>query len=100
VEVRLTDIAEGHAERIDAWWRKNRPAAPELFMQELGAVIVLLGTAPETGEKYRSVGDRVVRRALLERTRQWAFHHIDDGVVTVIAIWGVQRRRGPPLVLR
>ena len=29
--VRLTKRALGHLQRIDAWWRENRLAAPELF---------------------------------------------------------------------
>jgi hypothetical protein len=33
------------AETIDAWWKKNRRAAPELFMSELEQIVALFQRA-------------------------------------------------------
>jgi hypothetical protein len=35
VKVELSAEAAAQIERIDAWWRVNRPAAPGLFAEEL-----------------------------------------------------------------
>lgn len=35
VKLRLPEDAQQDIERIDAWWRENRPAAPLLFLHEL-----------------------------------------------------------------
>ncbi len=37
--VRLTPRALAEAKRIETWWRRNRPAAPDLFDQEFAAAL-------------------------------------------------------------
>jgi len=44
--VRTTPEADAQIRDIDEWWRKNRPAAPDLFLEELTASFGIIGHAP------------------------------------------------------
>jgi hypothetical protein len=37
--VELSPEALGHAQHVRAWWRENREAAPDLFVDELGQTL-------------------------------------------------------------
>lgn len=39
MKIRFTPRALAEAKRRKTWWLKNRPAAPELFENELGATL-------------------------------------------------------------
>jgi hypothetical protein len=67
VRVELSDEADAHVTPIDACWRENRLAAPELFTDQLGRALADLGTTPTLGPVYRA-GSPAVRRLLLRRT--------------------------------
>lgn len=96
--VDLSEQAKADVARIDAWWRENRPEARHLFADELEVVIALLEVAPDAGEPYETLRNRRVRRALMPKTRHYAYHYIvNDDVLEIIAIWGTQRGDGPPL---
>ncbi len=96
--VGLSEQAQADVARIGAWWRENRPDAPSLFADELEAVIALLEVAPDAGKPYQTPKRRKVRRVLMPKTRQYAYHFVvRDDVVEIIAIWGTQRGDGPPL---
>jgi len=69
VGILLTPEAEEQARIIDAWWRKERPAAPSLFSEELASAFTVLGAAPEAGRRYRHPTVVDVRRILLRSTR-------------------------------
>lgn len=101
MKVRLSGDAEADALRIDAWWRENRPAAPTLFAEELAQVLELLRGSPDAGETYKRLQGQAVRRTLLEKTRHYVYHFVDDDdeTVVVIAIWSTERGHGPPLRL-
>ena len=51
-ECRLGRQALRDLERIDDWWRANRPAAPGLFSNELDSALALLATVPGIGTPY------------------------------------------------
>ena len=71
MNVRLLDEADADVLRIGTWWRANRPAAPNLFSEEVDAVISLLETAPDAGEVYKTVKNRTVRRTGCLNLRRW-----------------------------
>lgn len=50
----ISKRARRHIEKIQTWWRKNRPAAPYLFLDELVAAEVLLRNDPTFGLVYES----------------------------------------------
>jgi len=49
VKVELSAEAEAQVERIDAWWRENRQAAPNLFADELEQALLALAETPALG---------------------------------------------------
>jgi len=98
VIVELSEQAKADVVRIDAWWRENRPEAQHLFADELEVVIALLEVAPDAGEAYETLRNRRVRRALMSKTRHYAYHYIVSAdLLEIIAIWGTKRGDGPPL---
>ena len=48
-----TPEADTQIRAIGDWWRNNRPAAPDLFSEELAHCFVLLAQAPMIGKPYR-----------------------------------------------
>ena len=89
---RLVVFAEDAKAQIDevvAWWTRNRPAAPRLFVEELGAAVELLSSTPEVGSQFTRARRRGVRRILLRRSEQWLYYVYDrrHDVVYVLAVW-------------
>jgi len=52
--VRTTPEADAQIREVDSWWRKNRPASPNLFADELAASFDIIGNAPDIGRLYHS----------------------------------------------
>ncbi len=67
-----TPPADDDIRQVDRWWRDNRQAAPDLFVEELAEAFELLAAAPELGHRYRSRRVAGVRRILLRATRYHA----------------------------
>jgi plasmid stabilization system protein ParE len=82
---------------IDAWWRENRPAAPELFLEELAASCELLAGAPRIGREYSHPSVTDVRRVLLRSTRYHVYYKIHEEDVVLLAVWSGLRGHGPDL---
>ena len=94
----FTPEAEGQAEDCDRWWRENRDAK-DLFARELAGTATLLCEAPNVGSMYTMIDGLPVRRVLLRKTRTHLYYAVDGdaGLVTVLAVWGAPRGRGPRL---
>lgn len=56
-------------EKVDEWWRKNRPSSPDVFVTELERTIAAVAIMPTLGTTARSERAVGVRRVLLRRTR-------------------------------
>ncbi len=95
--VEFTDDATEQAERAAAWWRVNRPAAPELFDIELAYALDLLAKMPPLSQVWAEVEGKPVRKVRLPRTGHALYFTIDDELVTVHAVWHGARGSGPPL---
>jgi plasmid stabilization system protein ParE len=95
--VRTTPEAEAQIREIENWWRKNRLAAPDLFINELSESFELLSWAPQIGHLYRPSPVRGVRRLLLGGTRYHVYYAVVRKEVSVLAVWHAQRGVGPPL---
>jgi plasmid stabilization system protein ParE len=94
-----TPEAEAQIGAIDEWWRRNRPAAPGLFAEELVHCFVVLAQAPMIGKPYRLQPTIPgLRRALLRATRYHVYYvpHLD--AVRVLAVWHSQRGQAPSLL--
>lgn len=99
--IRVTVPAQRQAKRAMAWWKKNRPAAPNLLRQEIKDALDLLKASPEIGASYECEGIPSLRRRLLPRTRYHLYYVYDDKAaqIVVLALWSCLRGRDPPLRL-
>ena len=97
LQVSTTPEADAQIRTIDGWWRENRRASPDLFLQELDNAFELLASAPQIGRSYRRSSVPGTRRLLLKETRHHVYYVSVDGEVRVLAIWHAKRGAGPPL---
>lgn len=95
--VEFTGAATAQAEAASAWWRANRPAAPELFEDELAYALELLAVMPPKTQVWGNVEGKPVRKVRLPRTRYALYFTIGDDLVTVHALWHGARGSEPPL---
>ena len=95
----VTPEARRQLERIDDWWRSNRPQSPGLFAEELERMFELLADSPEVGRRYPYSGYAVIRRVLLRGSRNHVYYRFrrESQVVLIVAFWGAVRGEGPPL---
>jgi plasmid stabilization system protein ParE len=96
VRVELSDEAHAQVKEIDAWWRANRLAAPDLFTTELGNALTMLERTPTLGSPYEA-GTKRVRRLLLRRTHYHLYFVEEDDRLFVVAVWSAFRGRAPKL---
>jgi len=88
VKVELSAGARAEAQRIDAWWRGNRPAARN-------QALLSLAGAPALGSRYTPKSN--VRRLLLRRTHYYLYTIEQPERVYVVAVWSAFRGHGPRL---
>ena len=81
-----------------AWWRANRDAQ-ELFEEEYERALAHLTTSPKSGDHYRIVRGKLIRRWLMKKTEchiyYWYSEELD--VMEIRAFWGAKREQGPSL---
>jgi plasmid stabilization system protein ParE len=92
-----TRRAAGEVERIDAYWRENRPESPDLFLADLLRTLALVAIAPRIGIAARDERIAGVRRVLLQRTGHHLYYRIHDDMIQVLAVWHGARGVGPEL---
>ena len=72
--IRTTPEADAHIRDIDAWWRSNRPARRNVFLNEPSKAFEIVGHAPQIGRLYRHSPIPGVRRVLLSQTRYHVYY--------------------------
>jgi plasmid stabilization system protein ParE len=97
VRIRLTPDAVAQIAAVDAWWRENRLAAPDLFADELAHGMALLGSLPYAGRPLRRPGTKGVRMLLLRATRYHLFYAVSAEEIQVLSVWSAVRRSRPNL---
>lgn len=97
--VRTTPEADAQILAIDEWWRSNRSATPDLFLEELATSFDVISHAPRIGRLYRRSAVPNTRRVLLPKTRYHVYYVERTDDVAVLAIWHARRGVGPPLRL-
>jgi plasmid stabilization system protein ParE len=103
ITIFISETAREQIAEVEAWWVENRPAAPDLFTDELAAALALLSEAPRSGVPYLHPRATGIRRLLLFRCRYHLYYSVDranqgDGEqVTIVALWHAQRGSGPVL---
>lgn len=66
--VRPTPLAASQIRRESRWWRRNRPFAPSLFLEELRRAFELVAEHPEIGAVAEDTEIAGTRRVLLAAT--------------------------------
>jgi plasmid stabilization system protein ParE len=99
VKFTISKRALRQVEKIARWWVAHRPAAPSMFMDELGTAERLLRGHPEAGIAYATHRTGVIRRILLGGTKHHLYYryHADRDELLVLSVWGAPRERGPKL---
>ena len=95
--VRTTPEVDAQIGEVDGWWHRNRPASPDLFLEELTASFELIGHAPEIGRLYRQSPVPGTRRVMLKGTRYHVYYVPRPQEIRVLAVWHARRGAGPPL---
>lgn len=97
-QIVIVPDADEQIREIDEWWRENRTAAPDLFVEELAAAISLLEMWPLVGRRRRHRTVPGLRRVLLRATRYHVYYvPVDETRLLVLAVWSAVRGRGPRL---
>jgi plasmid stabilization system protein ParE len=97
MKLRLAPRALAEAKRKKTWWRKNRPAAPDLFEDELNVTLDAILATPALGTDYPSRFEVKVRRVLMPKTRNHVYFTVKDDELVILSVWGAQQARGPGL---
>jgi hypothetical protein len=97
--VLLTQEAEGQFLVAHNWWLQNRPASPNLLVDEFEELVSLLKILPEAGHLFRRATIPGVRRVLLRESDYWLYYVPDrpHSVVFLLAVWSAHRGSDPPL---
>ena len=97
--VEVVAQAAEQAERIHAWWQRERLASPRLFRAEFAAALDALAITPELGVRYEPGPVPGLRRLFLARCRCHVYYAVDMSAqrVLVLAVWHSARGQGPEL---
>ena len=97
MKLRLAPRALSEAKRKKTWWLKNRPAAPELFEEELRATLEAIRATPTLGTVYAHRFEILVRRVLMPQTKNHLYSTVSGDEIVILSVWGASRERGPKL---
>ena len=76
---------------------KNRPAAPDLFDEEMAISVEQIRTMPTSGTIYPASFGATVHRLLMPKTQNHIYYTVRDKEIVVLSVWGAPRGRGPTL---
>ena len=99
MKLQVAERAQRQADKLDAWWAENRPAAPRLFASELEEVLRLICESSVVGIRWPTPRRPALRRILMPRTKNHIYFVINarTDTVLVVAIWGAPKGRNPKL---
>jgi plasmid stabilization system protein ParE len=97
--IELSPDALTQIRAIRNWWEENRPAAPDLFREELLATVEALQSAPKGAAPYPFSQIPGLRRTLMQRMRYHVYftYNEDRSLIFIHAVWHASRGRGPRL---
>jgi len=97
VSARISIVPEARRQlrAAAAWWAEYRPAARDLFRQEIRIAAEQLRAAPLSGIRH----NRRVRTVLLRKTRYQLFYAYVGSIntIVIVAVWSTSRGEAPPL---
>ena len=83
--------AEADIAAVDAWWRENRLAAPDLFFSELQHALSLIASPHYVGPRFVNRRYPGMRRYLMRSTRYHVYYQPRGKDIVVVAVWGAVR---------
>jgi plasmid stabilization system protein ParE len=94
----VSSAARAIAEAAD-WWLRNRPKAPEAFIEELERALQLLASQPEIGARARNAKLAGVRRIHMARVHYHVYYRVISAppAVEILALWHTSRGSQPTL---
>ena len=97
--VQLTALAARQVREAEAWWRRNRIAAPNAIQEELRRAFALIASQPNAGGRAANVKLPNVRRIYLARIKYHVYYHVLHAPerVEVVAFWHSRRGTAPPV---
>jgi plasmid stabilization system protein ParE len=97
--IEITALAARHIRSAEAWWRANRPAAPNAVHDELQRVFALIARQPRIGSRAANLKLQGVRRIFLPMIKHHVYYHQVPSPerVEVVALWHSRRDSQPPI---
>ena len=97
MQVLVTPEAAELLESRKRWWRENRPVTADLFDGEFSGAVGLIAERPALFPVTLRIGEREVRRVLMEKTACHLYYEIDEarGIVKIVSAWGAVRGKPP-----
>jgi len=94
-QFRIAKAAFRQIDAADSWWRENRPASPDLFLQELQLALHRIQRAPTVFAPLQDPRFVGLRRLLLSGSRYHIYWVVDDAHIDVLAVWHTSRGHDP-----
>jgi len=98
LHVEVSGLAAEHIRVAEAWWRTNRPKAPNAIREELERASALVAAQPEIGSRARNVKLGGVRRVHLARIRYHLYYRVSEASrqIEILDFWHASRGSQPP----
>jgi hypothetical protein len=99
LHVEVSDEAAGQIRVAEAWWRTNRPKAPNAIREEVERGSALIAVQPDIGARARRLALKDVRRIHLRRIRYYLYYRINETPrgIEVLGFWHSSRGDEPPI---
>ena len=99
LHVEVSELAAEQIRAAEAWWRLNRPKAPNAIREELERASSLIALQPGIGTRARNATLVGVRRVHLARIHYDLYYRVVEVArqVELLAFWHTGRGSGPPI---
>lgn len=97
--VEVSAVAVEQIRMAEAWWRTNRPKAPNAVREELERASGLIALQPDMGTRARNVKLAGVRRIHLSRIRYHLYYRVRETPrqIDILGFWHSSRSGQPPI---
>lgn len=99
LHVEVSALASGQIREAEAWWRVNRPKAPNAIREEFERASGLVAAQPHIGTRARNLTLVGVRRLHLARIRYDIYYRVTAAPqqLEILAFWHPSRGSKPPI---
>ena len=99
LEIVVSALAADQIRAADAWWRVNRPKAPNAIREDLARASSLIAIQPDLGARARNASLVGVRRLHLARIRYDLYYLVEETrtQLEILALWHSSRASLPPI---